>query len=247
MATPACADQIERERRRRRSRMSSGVDSMTRKWSPQAGATGKLKRIGWMSERGTSVEEIFRRAEKPRNEGSRAPADLAGGVAVEGLFSSYKNRNLCRAIFEDFSLSRSLLPKLYRALGRSQVTIGSWDCHKGACHREVMYMAPGSKRTKGPYMSYDTQTLTSPADGVCVLDSKVRTPTVPYGDKFATAVRYIVAADSVDANNSQLRVSFDTLWLNKRPLVAPAIKRAVAKQMRLNFGLVHDHFPPAAT
>lgn len=95
-------------------------------------------------------------------------------------------------------------------------------------------------------MSFDSQTLRSPSDGVCVLDSYVRTPTVPYGDKFATSVRYVVEADAaIGSSNSRLRVSFDTLWIDKRPLVAPAIKRAVAKQMRANFGLVEDVFPPA--
>ena len=80
---------------------------MTRKWSPQAGATGKLKRIGWMSERGTSVEEIFRRAEKPRNEGSRAPADLPGGVAVESSAGRSSKTFPCRVRFSPNYIVRS--------------------------------------------------------------------------------------------------------------------------------------------
>ena len=64
-----------------------------------------------------------------------------------------------------------------------------------------------------------------------------------FGNKFNTKVRYVVLANEGElhqdinesSGSSKLCISWDVLWLGGRPILAPAIKRAIKNQINKNF------------
>ena len=191
---------------------------------------------------------------------------MPGGVALEEEYNTPKGygASLCRAIFEDNS-GKSLAPKIHSAIGRTDVVVDGWRCQsKGVCARDISYTAPKSEKVDAPYRTYEHQVISNPVDGVCLVDATVSTPTVPYGTRFNTRVRYIlynnsnISTSSTNSNSiddegktkskkdekskpkTKMQVSFDTMWTQGRPVLAPAIKRAVRKQVNKNFRIAGD-------
>ena len=111
---------------------------------------------------------------------------LDGGVAIDASYDGVHGRSLCQSIFESFDESESLLPRAYEGLKRTNVNIGAWECDEdaGTCTRQVSYTSPPSGSVKTDYDSFETQTIQSPAPGVCLIDALVSTPTVRFGTTF---------------------------------------------------------------
>ena len=111
---------------------------------------------------------------------------LDGGVAIDASYDGVHGRSLCQSIFESFDESESLLPRAYEGLKRTNVNIGAWECDEdaGTCTRHVSYTSPPSGSVKTDYDSFETQTIQSPAPGVCLIDALVSTPTVRFGTTF---------------------------------------------------------------
>ena len=228
-------------------------------------AESKEEAGGGSSRNSLRALEIWRRAAILRktsksSSSSRGslPSPLKGGTLIDDTYNTPKGyASLCRAVFEDYS-GRSILPKINKAIGRTNVVVGGWRCQKkNICTREITYTAPQSEKTGGAYQTYESQTISNPIDGVCLVDATVRTPSVPYGTRFATRVRYVIqSSGNIDTGNeasvekispkkdsehkSKMVVSFDTMWTNGRPVLAPAIKRAIRKQISKNFKIIDN-------
>ena len=182
------------------------------------------------------------------------PSSLRGGMLLKNNY--VVKRPLCQLLFDDEgNLGSNFYATYLLASGKKNIVAGRWQCEDDStCTRDLSYdhiVRDGAKVDKNGcplvrkvynvHKVFETQTMYSPSDGVCVVDSIVSSPEVPFGSVFSTRVRYVIALDNStkeerkEEASTNLEISHEVMWTKSRPFYAPALKRAVRKEVSRSF------------
>jgi len=208
-------------------------------------------------------KRIYKRASTSKEESSfemkkdTVPSSLQGGMIHQKKYSAETHTPpLCQILFD--ADGDNLYIEHLLQTGKQNVMVGEWKCDGDAnvCTRDLSYDHVLDFKPKhvndhdvsktGIHRVFETQTLYSPADGVCVVDAVVSGPDMPFGKVFSTKMRYVMMVDHEESKSiehqmnkqgkvTNLEISHEVMWTQRRPIYALPLKRAVRKEILRSF------------
>jgi len=134
-----------------------------------------------------------------------------------------------------FGDGSELAGRFSRLVGRSSVQTGRWEAAAGSSgrcwERVTQYQAAKTALVKAHWAT-ESQRLLATHDGY-VVDVRTSTPDVPYGDSFATLLRYQLTSQG--RHSSNLVISWDLSWSGRPPMVSSMVTAGAARGIQSHF------------